>query len=77
MLPVLGIDVPSAALLRELEAPAAGRVVEPFPDVRQVLDELRAEAIGLSVVSDSADVAVDHQRSVVAETTSTPDQTPR
>lgn len=53
MLRVLGIDLPSAALLRELEAPVAGPVVEPFPDVRQVLDELRAEGIGMSVVSDS------------------------
>ena len=45
MLRVLGIDAPSAALLRELEAPAAGPVVEVFPDVRRVLDQLRAAGV--------------------------------
>jgi len=53
MLRVLGMDEPSAALLRELEAPATGPVVELFPDVRPVLDELRAAGIGMSVVSDN------------------------
>src|SRR5882757_9636031 len=33
MLRVLGVDVPSAALLRDLEAPAAGPAVAVFPDV--------------------------------------------
>lgn len=53
MLRVLGVNEPSTALLRELEAPAAGPVVEPFPDVRPVLDELRTAGIGMSVVSDN------------------------
>jgi putative hydrolase of the HAD superfamily len=53
MLAVLGVDAPSAALLRELEAPAAGPVVELFPDVRPVLERLRASGIGMAVVSDN------------------------
>jgi putative hydrolase of the HAD superfamily len=53
MLAELGVDAPSAALLRELEGPAAGPVVEPFPDVRPVLDRLRASGIGMAVVSDN------------------------
>jgi putative hydrolase of the HAD superfamily len=53
MLHVLGVDEPSATLLRELEGPAAGPVVETFPDVRRVLDRLRAAGIGMSVVSDT------------------------
>jgi putative hydrolase of the HAD superfamily len=53
MLRVLGIDAPSRALLQELEAPAAGPVVELFPDVRRVLDQLRASGVGMSVVSDA------------------------
>jgi putative hydrolase of the HAD superfamily len=53
MLTVLGIDAPSASLLRELEAPAAGPIVELFPDVRPVLDRLRAAGVGMAVVSDN------------------------
>jgi putative hydrolase of the HAD superfamily len=53
MLRVLGIGDPTMAVLRELEAPAAGPVVELFPDVRRVLDQLRAAGVGMSVVSDS------------------------
>lgn len=53
MLRVLGIHEPSTVLLQELEAPAAGPVVELFPDVRRVLDQLRAAGIGMSVVSDT------------------------
>ena len=53
MLRVLGVDAPSVALLRELEAPAAGPVVEVFPDVRRVLDQLRASGIRMAVVSDN------------------------
>jgi putative hydrolase of the HAD superfamily len=53
MLRVLGIDEPSTALLHELEAPATGPVVELFPDVRRVLDQLRAAGLGMSVVSDT------------------------
>jgi hypothetical protein len=53
MLAVLGIDAPSAALLGELEAPAAGPVVEVFPDVRPVLEQLRAWGVGMAVVSDN------------------------
>jgi putative hydrolase of the HAD superfamily len=53
MLQVLGIGEPSAALLQELEAPAAGPVVELFPDVQPVLDQLRASGVGMAVVSDN------------------------
>jgi FMN phosphatase YigB (HAD superfamily) len=53
MLRVLGVDEPSAVLLRELEAPAAGPVVEVFPDVRRVLDQLRRWGVRMSVVSDT------------------------
>jgi len=53
MLAVLGIDAPSAALLGELEAPAAGPAVEVFPDVRPVLEQLRAWGVGMAVVSDN------------------------
>jgi putative hydrolase of the HAD superfamily len=53
MLRVLGIDDPSAALLHELEAPAAGPVVELYPDVLPVLDALHASGVGMSVVSDA------------------------
>jgi HAD superfamily hydrolase (TIGR01509 family) len=53
MLRVLGIGEPSAALLHELEAPAAGLSVEVFPDVQPVLDQLRASDVGMPVVSDT------------------------
>ena len=53
MLRVLGIGEPSAALLHELEAPAARPAVEVFPDVRCVLDELRAWGVSMVVVSDN------------------------
>lgn len=53
MLAVLGIAAPSTALLRELEAPAAVPVVELFPDVRRVLERLRAWGVGMAVVSDN------------------------
>jgi putative hydrolase of the HAD superfamily len=53
MLAVLGIDDPSARLLHELEAPAAGPVAELYPDVRPVLEELRRRGVRMSVVSDN------------------------
>jgi HAD superfamily hydrolase (TIGR01509 family) len=53
MLAVLGIAAPSAALLGELEAPAARPVVEVFPDVGSVLEQLRAWGVGMVVVSDN------------------------
>ena len=53
MLAALGIDAPSAALLQALEAPAAGPVVEVFPDVWPVLDRLQALGVGMAVVSDN------------------------
>jgi putative hydrolase of the HAD superfamily len=53
MLAVLGIAAPSAALLGELEAPAARPVVEVFPDVWSVLEQLRAWGVGMVVVSDN------------------------
>jgi HAD superfamily hydrolase (TIGR01509 family) len=53
MLTVLGIGDPSAELLHELETPAAGPVVELYPEVRRVLEELRRRGIRMSVVSDN------------------------
>ena len=53
MLRVLGIDRPSATLLHELEAPAAGPVVETYPDVRPVLDQLQRLGLPMAVVSDT------------------------
>jgi FMN phosphatase YigB (HAD superfamily) len=53
MLTVLGIERPSPELLHELEAPAAGPVVELYPDVRGVLERLRRAGIRMSVVSDN------------------------
>jgi putative hydrolase of the HAD superfamily len=53
ILGVLGIDRPSAALLRDLEAPPAVPVVEVFPDVRPVLDHLQEAGIRMCVVSDN------------------------
>ena len=68
MLAVLGIGAPSTALLQELEAPAAGPVVELFPGVRRVLEQLRASGVGMAVVSDNwagledtyRDLGIDH-----------------
>ncbi|GAB3833910.1 HAD family hydrolase [Dactylosporangium cerinum] len=53
MLAMLDIPHPSDRLLHELEAPAAGPVIETYPDVRPVLDRLRAAGIRMSVVSDN------------------------
>jgi putative hydrolase of the HAD superfamily len=53
MLTVLGIDRPSEQLLHQLEAPAAGPVIEAYPDVRRVLDQLRRWHVRMSVVSDN------------------------
>ncbi|SNY45352.1 haloacid dehalogenase superfamily, subfamily IA, variant 3 with third motif having DD or ED [Paractinoplanes atraurantiacus] len=53
ILAALGIERPSAALLWELEAPAAGPVIEAYPDVRPALEQLRERGIGMSVVSDN------------------------
>jgi len=53
MLTVLGIADPAEHLLRRLEEPAAGPVIEPYPEVRRVLDQLRRWGIRMSVVSDS------------------------
>ncbi|WP_327001697.1 HAD-IA family hydrolase [Dactylosporangium sp. NBC_01737] len=53
MLTVLGIGDPSEPLLRQLEAPAAGPVIEVYTDVRRVLEQLRAAGVRMSVVSDN------------------------
>jgi len=53
LLRVLGIDRPSEQLLHQLEAPAAGPVLEAYPDVRRVLDQLRRWQVRMSVVSDT------------------------
>jgi len=53
MLATLGVEHPSEQLLRQLEAPAAGPVVELYPDVRRVLSQLQLWGIRMSVVSDN------------------------
>jgi HAD superfamily hydrolase (TIGR01509 family) len=53
ILRVLGIDRPDAALLAELERPAADPPVEPLPDARRVLERLRADGVPMAVVSDA------------------------
>ena len=53
MLGALGVDA-SPQLLAELDAPLdPAVVVEPFPEVIEVLDELRARGVRLAVVSDA------------------------
>lgn len=54
MLRMLGVDEPSAALLDELDAPPAGPAVEPFPEVRAILDQLHAGGLPMCVGSESA-----------------------
>lgn len=53
MLTVLGVPDPSPTLLHQLEAPAAGPTIEPYPDARPVLERLHAAGIRMSVVSDN------------------------
>jgi HAD superfamily hydrolase (TIGR01509 family) len=53
ILRVLGIAEPPPALLDELERPAAGLPVEPFPEVRSVLARLHAAGVPMAVVSDA------------------------
>jgi HAD superfamily hydrolase (TIGR01509 family) len=53
MLANLGVERPSEPLLRQLEAPASGPVIELYPDVRGVLDQLQSWGIRMSVVSDN------------------------
>jgi putative hydrolase of the HAD superfamily len=53
MLAVLGIRSPSERLLQRLEAPAGGPVIELYPDVRGVLEQLRRWGVRLSVVADT------------------------
>jgi len=53
MLAVLGVERPSEQLLRQLEAPAAGPVIELYPDVHRVLNQLQLWGLRMSVVSDN------------------------
>jgi putative hydrolase of the HAD superfamily len=53
ILAALGIDQPAPSLLAELEQPVPGPVVEPFPEVRAVLERLHALGVGMAVVSDT------------------------
>jgi putative hydrolase of the HAD superfamily len=53
VLRVLGVAEPSAALLSELERPLEVPVVEPFSEVREVLEGLRSLGVRMSVVSDN------------------------
>ena len=49
----LGIEHVSRALLDDLDRPLDDPPVEPFPDVRRVLEELRARAIRMAIVTDN------------------------
>ncbi len=49
----LGIEAVPRALLDDLDRPLDVPHVEPFPDVRGVLDELRARAISMAIVTDN------------------------
>lgn len=53
ILRALGVRRPPATLLCELEQPLAGPPVEPFPEVRGVLERLRARGVLMAVVSDN------------------------
>lgn len=53
ILRVLDIADPPQNLLRELEQPADKPPLEPFPETRRVLDELREQGILMAVVSDN------------------------
>jgi putative hydrolase of the HAD superfamily len=53
ILRALGIAAPTPALLAELEQPAAGLPVEPYPEVREVLARLHADGVPMAVVSDA------------------------
>jgi putative hydrolase of the HAD superfamily len=53
ILKVIGVEQPSATLLRQLEEPPAGPVAETFPDVRPVLDQLQTRGIRMAVISDT------------------------
>lgn len=49
----LGIQNVPSALLDDLDHPLAAPHVEPFPDVRAVLEELRSRGIRMAIVTDN------------------------
>jgi putative hydrolase of the HAD superfamily len=49
----LGIGRAPPRLLRELKQPGARPLVEPFPEVPDVLERLRARGVRMAIVSDS------------------------
>ena len=51
ILAVLGLTVPPRALLDDLDRPLDVPPVEPYPEVRNVLMQLRARGIGMAIVS--------------------------
>ena len=53
MLRVLGVSDPSADLLHALDRPLDHPALEPFPEVRRALTELRSAGVRMAVVSDS------------------------
>jgi putative hydrolase of the HAD superfamily len=53
ILAALGTEDPSRALLDDLDRPLEVPHVEPFPDVRPVLEELRARGIRMAIVTDN------------------------
>jgi putative hydrolase of the HAD superfamily len=53
ILHALGVRQPVPRLLEELEQPGNRPLVEPFPEVRGVLERLRADGVRMAIVSDS------------------------
>jgi len=53
ILHALGIGRAPPRLLRELEQPGVRPLVEPFPEVPDVLERLRARGVRMAIVSDS------------------------
>ncbi|HEV2724308.1 MAG TPA: HAD-IA family hydrolase, partial [Thermoleophilaceae bacterium] len=49
----LGMEHVPRALLDDLDRPLAAPHVEPFPDVRAVLEELRSRGIRMAIVTDN------------------------
>ncbi len=53
VLRVLGLDQPSEALLHDLDRPLDSPVLEPFPEVPAVLEQLRGLGVRMAIVSDN------------------------
>ena len=53
ILGALGVRLPPPTLLEELQQPSIRPPVEPFPEVPEVLERLRAGGVRMAIVSDS------------------------